>query len=264
MKYANLRFTKISATGNDFIVIDNRRGQFDRDDRDFFARISQRRTGVGSDGVLLIEKEPDFDFRLRYFNPDGSESGCGNGARAAAYFAALNQIVKTEARFVFGQDTYEALVRDNLVKLKFPSARGLRESVGICSEPDLEEAGFVDTGVPHYLVFTRDVQQVDVAGIGKSYRWHDEFKPEGTNVNFVEVLSDNAIKIRTFERGVEDETLACGTGAVAAALFAHLRKGLAFPITVQARGGELTVHWDAGGNFYLEGEVEAIYQGTLL
>lgn len=257
-------FHKLSATGNDFILIDNREGHLQAQDREFFRHICQRRTGVGADGVLLIEHHREHDFRLRYINADGSETECGNGARSAAYFTHHIGLTGRTTSFQFGEHLYQAEVGEGTVKLKMPKVRDLSQSMGVLQEHDLEEGGSVNTGVPHVVLFGNAIDEIDVVALGRKYRRHAAFQPAGTNVNFVQVLPSNALRVRTYERGVEDETLSCGTGCVASAYLASLQKGLALPVEVQTRGGTLSVHEsDEQGRFYLEGEVTLVFEGEL-
>lgn len=259
-----LRFTKISATGNDFILIDNRKVWLTENDVPFFKKICQRRTGVGADGVLLINESAEYDFELRYFNADGSEAECGNGGRAAAFYAHKHQIAGEKMAFHFGHDVYDAEVAGHRVKLKLPAPFDLRETIGAVEDAGLEEGGFINTGVPHYVLFVQDVAQIDVFKTGRKYRNHTAFQPAATNVNFVELVGENAIKLRTYERGVEAETLACGTGCVASAVISNLKKALQFPVNIQTQGGEIIVHKDTNGDrFLLEGEVTPVYEGEL-
>ncbi|MFQ5754103.1 MAG: diaminopimelate epimerase, partial [bacterium] len=237
-------FFKFSATGNDFILIDNREGIFSGDEIEFFQQICQRRTSIGADGVLLIENSAECDFRMRYFNADGSEATCGNGARSAAFFAHHCGIVNQSAVFLVQSERYEAEVKGNMVKLKMPVPRDLMTSVDILEEHDLEEGGFVNTGVPHYVLFGKNIAHIDVDHLGCKYRWHTQFHPEGSNVNFVEVVSQDQIKLRTYERGVENETLSCGTGCVASAYLAAINNKTRLPTEVLTSGGRLRVYRD--------------------
>lgn len=263
--FTDIHFTKFSATGNDFILIDNRKIGLSGEDVKLFREICQRRMSVGADGVLLIDDCSETDFELRYYNADGSETECGNGARSAAYFAFNSGIAGRKMSFMFGHDVYEAEVDGKFVKLQTPPARDLKESVGILQEDFLEEGGSVNMGVPHYVLFGKNVADLDVLTLGRKYRYHEHFKPEATNVNFVEIWSENEIFVRTYERGVENETMSCGTGSVASAIFAHLKKNVQFPVTVRAQGGTLFVHTTEGGNrFYLKGEVKPVYEGKLI
>lgn len=259
-------FFKISATGNDFILFDNREKLLNGDEVIFIHQICQRRTSVGADGVLLIEKSKERDFRLRYYNSDGCESEmCGNGARGAAYFAFKKGIADKEMSFLVSSDVYKASVQGNWVKLKMPRARDLKKKIGVVEESFLEEGGFVNTGVPHYVLFVKELDSLDVKSLGKKYRQHPVFQPKGTNVNFVEIVTQNNINIRTFERGVEEETFACGTGAVASAYIAYVEKKANMPTEVFTRGGLLKVSQDdSGKHLYLEGEVKIVYEGRLI
>jgi diaminopimelate epimerase len=261
----NLPFYKFSATGNDFILIDNRERIVNAADVEFFRQICQRRLSVGADGVLLIEPSKEFDFSLRYFNADGSAAECGNGARSAAYFAFKNKIADSPMRFHFDDAVYEAEVNSAVVKLKLPPPRDWREAAGILEETFLEAGGFINTGVPHFVIFGNEIEKHDVHGLGQKYRRHPRFQPAGANVDFVEILSPTQIKVRTYERGVEKETLSCGTGCVAAAVVAHRKKGTRFATEVVTPGGTLRVlQDDENGPVFLEGEVKLVYEGQLI
>lgn len=275
-----LPFFKYSATGNDFILLDNRASRFRDDETALFEKICRRKTGVGADGILLIEKPrlAGCDFTMRYFNRDGRESEmCGNGARASAYHAVTTKLAPRVMRFEVSGDVYHATVEGAQVQLLMQTPRDLRVRPGVVSWFDkkmgaplkagialqeMEEAGFVNTGVPHYVLFAPKVDALDVESLGRELRHHVAFAPSGTNVNFVETLAPSRVKLRTYERGVEEETLACGTGATAAALFAHLLRGHEFPIHLQTCGGELLVRRDpATERFVLQGEVQLVFTG---
>lgn len=265
MTPTNLPFYKFSATGNDFILIDNRERIVSGNDVEFFRQICQRRVSVGADGVLLIEKSQEFDFTLRYFNADGAAAECGNGARSAAYFAYKNKIADKKMKFRFDESVYEAHVNNTLVKIKLPSPRDWSDANGILEENFLEEGGFINTGVPHFVLFGRDIDKQNVQSLGEKYRYHSHFQPAGTNVDFVQVLSPTQIKVRTYERGVEKETLSCGTGCVASAVVSHRKKGTRFATEVVTPGGTLWVSQDGeNGPVHLEGEVKLVYEGTLI
>jgi diaminopimelate epimerase len=259
-----LSFTKLSATGNDFVLIDNRDLLY-RDDISALARfVCPRRTSIGADGLLCLEPDPQYDFALRYFNGDGTETECANGARAAAYYFVKHDRPGPTVRFLFGDHVYEAEVDGLWVKLLMSEPTALDLSPDILEDAFLEEGGFVNTGVPHYVLFSDGSAKLDVVKVGAYYRNHAGFQPAGTNVNFVECRDDTEISVRTYERGVEDETLSCGTGCVASALLAHLKKQLVFPMRVITRGGALLVtrHPD-NERFYLEGQVKPVYEGQL-
>jgi diaminopimelate epimerase len=262
----NIPFTKLSATGNDFILIDNREKIFTGNEVALFNQLCQRRTGIGADGILLIEKNPACDFTMRYFNADGCESEmCGNGARATAYFAFQHRLAPQNMDFEVSQQLYRAVVTGTTVRLRMRKPAGLQLSPGVLTEPGMTEGGFVNTGVPHYVIFAEDVERADVVGLGRKYRRHTFFAPAGTNVNFVKILGPSRLQMRTYERGVEDETLACGTGTVAAAVIAHLQKHTPFPIAVTAPGGALMVHGDDSlEQLELEGEVTEVFTGQFV
>ncbi len=252
-------FAKMSGAGNDFIVIDNRDGQIQAAAAELARRICQRRISLGADGLILIEKSLKADFAWRFYNNDGSLAEmCGNGARCAARFAHRNGIAGASMRF------------ETLVGLVEAEIRGSEVSVGMTSPGPLE-AGIVlhlsggdlamdriDTGVPHAVVFLDDVVGMDVVSPGREIRFHPRFSPAGTNVDFSAVKAPGLLALRTYERGVEDETLACGTGAVAAALAAARRFQWPSPIAVDpASRSRLTVAFSRHG----EGFVDVRLQG---
>ncbi len=266
MKKNNLlNFTKLSATGNDFILIDNRDGKLTGNEHDFFQQICQRRQSVGADGILLIGKSDHYHFSLTYYNSDGHIGEmCGNGARAAAYYAFVHQLAPPDVTFDVLGVVYKASVTDNWVKLYMPPPVEIKEYPGVVDEVDFQEGGYLNVGVPHYVLFVPDVERVDVDSIGKKYRNHQAFQPWGTNTNFVQVIDKTSLKIRTYERGVEEETLACGTGTISAAILAKLQKNIHLPVTVQAPGGLLRVDFDDSiKQIMLEGQVRIIYYGQL-
>lgn len=261
---SEITFYKYSATGNDFILFDNRAGHFTGQEVDFFREICQRRTAVGADGVLLIENSSEHDFRMRYFNADGSEATCGNGARSAAHFAFHHRIAASDMTFTVGGEVYSAQVNDQAVKLKMSAAREVNIDVHVVEEAGFEEGGFVNTGVPHFVLFCENLEQVDVNKIGRQYRRHVRFQPAGANVNFVQIVSITKIKLRTYERGVEEETLSCGTGCLASAFLAQLAGRTKLPTEVVTRGGTLLVALDPRDKrLLLTGNVALIYEGKL-
>lgn len=264
-----ISFAKMSGSGNDFVVFDNRRGKLDKDLGKFAQTVCRRRIGVGADGMILIEKDEECDFLMRYFNADGSEvEMCGNGGRCAALFAHLREIAGPKMRFKSKDGIHAASVNRNSVKLK------MSDPAEIDLEIPLELAGrelsasFVNTGVPHVVVAVEDVRKIDVLEIGKEIRYLPKFQPDGTNVDFVQVLPRGRLKVRTYERGVEDETLSCGTGCVAVALVVGIKKGLRSPAHCVTAGGEvLKVHFRNDGesinSVFLEGSAELVFEGKL-
>jgi len=259
-----IHFYKYQATGNDFVVIDNREGKhsFSVDQIKF---ICDRRLGIGADGLMLIEKHPTLNFNLEYFNSDGSQSLCGNGSRAAVQFASKLGLVNGKASFDAFDGAHAAELSPNgIIRLKMSDVSGVKE---------IGQDYFLNTGSPHFIRFVKNVKDYPVFKEGEQIRYSDPFKPGGTNVNFVEVLSDNTIFVRTYERGVEDETLSCGTGVTAAALAASL-KGLASPVKVKTLGGDLSVEFTVasgqpvgpGSTFsqiFLIGPAKMVFEGDL-
>ena len=263
-----VRFSKLQGTGNDFAVFDNRSGDFyafvgKRSLKEAVRAICERRRSVGADGLILIEKSEIADFRWRFFNSDGSEAEmCGNGARCAARFAFERGISGRRLTFETAAGTVDAEVNGRLVKVRLPDPRDLILDM----EVEGVRGHFIDTGVPHFVVFVEDVNSADVSGIGRRIRFSKRFHPKGTNVNFVSV--NGTLKVRTYERGVESETLACGTGSVASALISSVKFNLDSPVTVETRSGErLTIYFEREGerfrSVYLEGITTWIYDGSL-
>ncbi len=247
-----LRFTKMNGAGNDFILIDNRMGDV-RLDRSQIARLCDRHRGIGADGILLLEKPGNrADFRMRYFNADGGEAEmCGNGARCFARFANKVAAAKEEISF----ETQAGVI-----------SAELNLELGIAGEN--KTVHFVNSGVPHVVIPVPNIDDVDVRREGAAVRYHKIFSPSGTNVNFIDKRGAKKIAIRTYERGVEDETLACGTGIVASALIFGATEGCHGPMTVLARGGdELQVGFEtvAGRfcNVTLTGPAQFVFEGTI-
>lgn len=228
-----VHFHKYQATGNDFVLVDNRSGAFNFS-IDQIKAICDRKFGVGADGLMLIENHPAAQFNLRYFNSDGSQSLCGNGSRAAVKMAASLGMVNGKARFEAFDGFHDAEIsKDGIVRLRMNDVQAIQTH---------GDDFFINTGSPHYIRIVDDVRSYPVFEEGKKIRYSDAFAPGGTNVNFVELLEDNAIFVRTYERGVENETLSCGTGVTAAAL-AVSRRGYRSPVTVKTFGGELSVEF---------------------
>ncbi|BBO88993.1 diaminopimelate epimerase [Desulfosarcina ovata] len=263
-------FFKMSGSGNDFIIIDNREFRVPEARLDeLVVGACRRKMAVGADGVILIESSDRVDFKWRFFNADGSVAEmCGNGARCAARFAFLHGIAGRQMAFDTLAGTIEADVGPRLVKLRMTDPFDLKTGI----ELDLDETrvgvGSVNTGVPHAVMMVDDIETVDVIATGRQIRRHVYFAPAGTNANFVAVDPAGRILIRTYERGVEDETLACGTGNVAAALVLARERGLASPVTLTTRSGsDLIVHFrsrgDGFGDVFLEGDARVIYRGEL-
>lgn len=268
-----LKFTKMSGAGNDFIVADNRDGQFPTDPG-LIARLCHRRFGVGADGILLVEPSEKTDFYMRYYNADGSEAEmCGNGARCIARFYSERCRSGTpgqpkEVNFETKAGPMQAFVDGQLVRLKMSELReiALRKTVQLAVGP--REYHFANTGVPHAVFFTKNADQEPVDNVGPEVRHHKDFTPSGTNVDWVQLLGADSIRVRTYERGVEAETLACGTGVVASAVLAHLVHGTKPPVKITVQSGRiLEVDFDRDGdkfrNVFLTGPAEFVFEGTL-
>ena len=270
MNMDTIPFYKMSGAGNDFIIIDNRWGVVGEEGlSDWIERICRRKLSVGADGLILIEEAEAADFRWRFFNADGGRAEmCGNGARCAARFAYLRQIAGQKMSFQTDAGIITAWVDQDRVRIGMtePTGLGLDEVLALTDGP--VTVSRINTGVPHAVAEVADIEAVDVVGIGREIRYHELFAPAGTNANFVQTLADGSVAMRTYERGVEDETLACGTGAVAAALVAAAKRGVPSPVNVLTRSREmLTIHFDfENGRFsevYLEGGARVVYVGEL-
>lgn len=266
-------FTKMTGCGNDFILVDNREAALDPGEYAGLARAwCRRRLSVGADGLILIEHDPEVDFRWRIFNRDGTEAEmCGNGARCAIRYAHLKGIGSSRRlsfRTLVGIIRGEILTGEKVkVQVTQPSAIAPAHHLNIAGET-FSVYG-INTGVPHAVVFQNGsdrLQRLDVERWGKALRSHPHFEPTGTNVDFVAVRDPHNLAVRTYERGVEEETLACGTGAVAAALVAGKRGQVQSPVQVTTSGGEiLSVHFSGHGDRFsevcLEGEARVVYEG---
>lgn len=260
-----IRFWKMSGSGNDFVIIDNRKKALKGNVARWAKRLCYRQEGVGADGLLLLEPSRSADFRMIYFNADGSRAGmCGNGARCMAWFAHQHRVVGSQ--FTFQTDAYpvHARVNGNRVRISLGDAKDYSRDREVAIGPTVYRVDSVNTGVPHAVVFVRDTEQVAVRELGRAMRTHAAFKPAGTNVNFVQSDGRGGLKVRTYERGVEDETLACGTGVAASALAAAQRGLVTLPAKVQVRGGDvLTVSADGLSRLQLEGPVRLIFKGEI-
>ena len=263
-----VRFAKMHGAGNDFVLIDERDGTFPCR-REVLAALGARGTGVGCEGIILVQKSDRLDFRMKFFNPDGSEAEmCGNGARCVAAFAREIGAAKSDRmRFETLAGDVQAeilhpatshprnLATSQLVKVEMPPPKDLRRN-------------FINSGVPHCIVPIADLAKADVAGEGRRIRYSDEFAPDGTNVDFVAYHAPDQADIRTYERGVEAESGACGTGAVAAALVGVAQYGLRFPVRVHTvKGYELVIGGAFDGKGFrsvtLTGPVAHVFSGEI-
>jgi diaminopimelate epimerase len=252
-----ISFSKYQGTGNDFVMIDNRSGAYDSLSVADITKLCDRRFGIGADGLIRIGTHPSLDFDVDYYNSDGSKSFCGNGARCSVAFAASLGIVRGETRFMAIDGAHEASIENGIVSLKMSDVSGVRQrSPGDC---------VLDTGSPHYIVFTNE--DVDVYKEGRRIRWSDEFSAKGINVNFVKELGNDRLRVLTYERGVEDETLSCGTGVTAAAIAYAVKTGVQgrSSMEIETKGGKLAVRFDRSGDrftdIFLIGPAEFVFSG---
>ena len=268
-----IEFWKMSGTGNDFILIDNRKGLVKEDDMSrLVLRSCRRRESVGADGVIFVTDSKEYDFGWRYFNADGGEVDmCGNGGRCVSRFAYLKGIAGSEMTFETRVGPISAQVEGRVVKVLMPEPRNEMMDVDLALLPGWISCDFVNTGVPHVVVQVAGLENHPVVEQGREIRYHKRFSPKGTNANFMTIMGPDELAVRTYERGVEDETLACGTGAIASALMAYRRGMVSSPVRVHTRGGEiLTIHLNSGGigdrtgeRVWLQGNTSVIYMATL-
>jgi diaminopimelate epimerase len=270
MKDSILTFYKMSGSGNDFILIDNRAGSVDDENvAALVASICRRKLSVGADGMILIEESDRADFKWRYFNADGGEvEMCGNGGRCAARLAYLKGIAGPRLSFETMSGVIRAEVTGGLVKLEMPESTIAELDYPLKVEEETFTVSSITVGVPHVVIWVTDLEASPVFKAGRAIRYHERYSPAGTNVNFVKQLDDGTFAIRTYERGVEDETLACGTGSVGTALIAATKGMTTSPAVLHTRGGEdLKVYFEKSGEsfsgVFLEGEARVIYEGKL-
>ena len=270
----SVSFYKISAAGNDFVMIDNRRKTLTRNIPALARKLCQRKFSVGADGLILLEDSRTADFRMRYFNSDGSAAAmCGNGGRSIARFAYILGAAPKKMSFETEAGLVKAEILGNNVRLSLYEPRDVRLDFPLKVEKREFDASFINTGVPHTVIFLNNIEKVDVVSLGRMIRYHREFSPEGANVDFVQKKDEHLIIVRTYERGVEDETLACGTGVTASAIVAGLKKIVKPPVNCITRGGDtLTVDFvinDAGdflspvSSVYLIGPAEVSFMGEV-
>jgi diaminopimelate epimerase len=263
-------FVKMSGSGNDFILIDHRKPFLEESGlKDFVGKVCQRRISVGADGLILIEPSRKADFKWRFYNADGSEAEmCGHGGRCVARFANLKGIAGPSLSFETLAGIISARVNGKSVKLQMTKPHSFKLDQKISIEGEERVLSTVNTGVPHAVIFVADLEGTDVFRMGRATRRHPHFAPAGTNANFVRLEDHSRLSIRTYERGVEDETLACGTGVVASALVAGFKGMVQSPVSVRTKGGEiLTVHFEMEGGevkkVFFEGDVHIIYEAEM-
>lgn len=255
-----LHFFKYQGAGNDFVIFDNRANEIDLH-KDQIKFLCDRRFGIGADGLMLLNLQPGFDFEMKYYNSDGRESSmCGNGGRCLVKFANDIGIEKNQYSFIAIDGPHEASINDDdTVALKMNDVKNIRSERG---------KFILNTGSPHYVELTNDVMHMDVFKKGKEIRYSPEFQKEGINVNFVEQTDErDKIIVRTYERGVEDETLSCGTGVTASALVCFHNDTGFNRVEVKTKGGLLSVEYDKDGesysNIWLNGPAVKVFEGTI-
>ena len=258
----------MNGSGNDFIIIDNHSEIIDKTSISSFVKsLCRRKFSVGADGLILIEPSDREDFKWCFYNSDGSAADmCGNGARCVSRLAHMLNICKERLTFETRVGKIEALVKGSRVQIKMPDPKHLKMDLVIEGVPCL---CFIDTGVPHAVVIVDDLDATPIVKIGRLIRNHRVFMPEGTNVNFMVPINNNRIAIRTYERGVEDETYSCGTGAIASALIAAFKYGMKSPVTVQTQSrDDLNIFFQISEknvcDVYLEGPTQLIYKGEIM
>ena len=274
MKDHPTSFYKMTGGGNDFVIFDNRRKVLPEDYGALAKKVCERKFSVGADGLLVLEKEDTADFRMVYYNADGSRADmCGNGARCIARFAYLSKIVPLKMKFETDSGPIGAEIIEDSVKLNMGMPKDLKLDLNLKLEDGKQfNASFINTGVPHAVVLVTDIEKTDVPNLGKAIRFHKEFAPAGANANFVFHKDNHTLIIRTYERGVEGETLACGTGATASAVVCGVKNLVSSPVSCMTKGGEImTIYFQIGeasagisvNDVYLKGPAAVCFQGEV-
>lgn len=256
-----ITFYKYQGTGNDFVMIDNRLGVFPKNNIKLIAHLCDRRFGIGGDGLILLENDPETDFKMVYFNSDGNQSTmCGNGGRCLVAFAKKLQVIQNETTFNAVDGLHHASVnQDEIVSLQMIDVNSINTTANY---------SFLNTGSPHHVQIVENLENYNVKDNGAAIRYGDLYGKEGSNINFVKKINDTTFSLRTYERGVEDETLACGTGATAAAIAMNATGETdATSINLNVEGGKLIVSFDKKDNTYtnvfLKGPAEFVFEGTI-
>jgi len=258
IKDMEIEFYKYQGTGNDFILVDNRRDTFPKNDTKLIARLCNRRFGIGADGLILLENDSSADFNMVYYNADGRlGSLCGNGSRCIVAFARFLGIIRDSASFMAVDGLHSATIEDETVSLKMNDVKEIREK---------PQYLFLDTGSPHHVQLVQGLEKLPVREEGERLRY-GLYGRKGSNINYVEQVSKTVFAVRTYERGVEDETLSCGTGVTAVALaMHHLGKTDRTKVSVKTKGGQLQVMFEPRGggyeNIYLKGPAKQVYKGV--
>lgn len=254
-----VKFYKYQGTGNDFVMIDNRDRLLDKNDISFAKKLCDRRFGIGADGLILLENHENADFDMIYFNADGTQSFCGNGSRCAVSFASYLGIIENSTTFHAIDGMHQARQIGGKVELKMGNVNEIEQG---------NDYFFIHTGSPHYIEYTQDLQGIDIIPQAHKIRYNTRFEKEGTNVNFVQQIQDNSLKMRTYERGVEGETLSCGTGATAVAISGALKHHLISPVAIHVPGGELEIKFtqvseNQFDDIWLIGPAVQVFEGEI-
>ena len=256
-----LKFHKYQGTGNDFVMIDNRHNFFPKDNIQVIEKLCDRRFGIGADGLILLENDLETDFRMVYYNSDGNESSmCGNGGRCLVAFAKSLNLIQDKTSFIATDGLHHATILENgIVSLQMKDVDEVKIE---------KEYIFLDTGSPHHVTLVNDIENYDVKSKGSEIRYSDLYGNAGSNVNFVNQISDNHFRLRTYERGVEDETLSCGTGATATAIAMNaIGKTNSNTIAIDVEGGKLKVSFEKTNkgyeNVFLEGAAASVFEGII-
>lgn len=255
-----IHFYKYQGAGNDFIILDNREGQYDSLTVEQINFLCDRHFGIGADGLMLLNAHPESDFEMKYFNADGREgSMCGNGGRCLAAFAQRLSVVGEKAGFMASDGKHEAVFTDNgWIRLRMQDVNKVERTA---------DTAILNTGSPHFVKYADHVEDIPVVEEGRKIRYSERFARDGINVNFVE-FGKEGLKVRTYERGVEDETLACGTGVTAAAIAVAGNKNQSYIVPVRTKGGSLEVRYDKVDdqhfeNIWLCGPATFVYEGEI-
>ena len=256
----NIQFYKYQGTGNDFIMIDDRRESFDLDAHQLIAQLCDRKFGIGADGLILIRTHHIADFEMVYYNADGYQTSlCGNGSRCAVHFASFLGMLNDECTFQTIEGILHARLEGQVVEIKMPDVKGVEK---------VNHDFYLHTGSPHYVQFVENIEKLDVYTQGNKIRNSEPYKKEGVNVNFVETIDNGKIFVRTYERGVENETYSCGTGVTAAAIAYGNLNGLN-NINIKTKGGDLQVYFQPNNengdfcNVFLKGPAIMVFQGEI-
>jgi diaminopimelate epimerase len=256
-----LEFYKYQGTGNDFVMVDNRTDFFPKDNIKLIAHLCDRRFGIGGDGLILLENDTESDFKMVYYNSDGNQSSmCGNGGRCLVAFAKMLKVIKNSATFSAVDGLHHASISDDgLVSLQMIDVIDVKVN---------QEYVFLNTGSPHHVQLVEDLENYDIKENGAKIRYGDLYGKAGSNVNFVKQVDENTFSLRTYERGVEDETLSCGTGATAVAIAMNiLGKTQATSVNLNVEGGKLIVSFEKNESLFtkvtLKGPAEFVFKGTI-